>query len=392
MKKFVKLFCIAFCMCNQILEAQKTFNVDLEIGTAIDKQKLSFSYDDGQNSSIPITETFKNDKININRKFYSFFAVLHMNYKENDSVSYESAFFVNDKPAVIKLFKDTVSVISNPFQNCKTINATDIYSSETQNRLSEFSKKEISAMNHFWAKNSATFQQNDSINKLFKATLQKVNERNLEFIKQNANEYFSFWYFRTQIISVTAVYNKSGDLREYKKLLSFFRTVFPLSYKRSYEGRSIETLLKGKMNTETGRINTQINNPAPEFDVKDIKGRFIRLRNFRGKYVLLDFWATWCGPCMQEISFIKNIRETYRENKLIMISVSIDNAKDQIKAKNIIREKMMNWINLFGKNDLNKTFGVSAIPAIFLINKEGIIIYKSEGIDHDALTALLKKM
>jgi thiol-disulfide isomerase/thioredoxin len=116
---------------------------------------------------------------------------------------------------------------------------------------------------------------------------------------------------------------------------------------------------------------------APPFEVKTVEGAPLRLADFRGKYVLLDFWATWCGPCREETPFLKAAYKSFGTNaNFAMVSLSLDNnpgAPKDFAAKNDLK-----WIQGFlGKwadSKVTPLYGVEGIPSIFLIGPDGKIV------------------
>jgi peroxiredoxin len=122
---------------------------------------------------------------------------------------------------------------------------------------------------------------------------------------------------------------------------------------------------------------------APNFSVKTIDGKNLKLSDLKGKFVLFDFWATWCGPCMKEIPFVKSLRDKYPESKLAIIGISRDS--DYAKMKRTIKDMHMNWYHYFDKEtDISRLYGVNVFPAYFLVNQQGKIIYTSDNIRNDA--------
>jgi peroxiredoxin len=115
---------------------------------------------------------------------------------------------------------------------------------------------------------------------------------------------------------------------------------------------------------------------APDFEVKTLDGGSLRLADLRGKYVLLDFWATWCGPCRAETPNLKAVYESYGKNpKFAMLGLSLDKAveapRDYAKTEGIGWHQ--GFLGDWSKATLPAHYGVEGIPAIFLIDPEGKI-------------------
>ena len=122
-----------------------------------------------------------------------------------------------------------------------------------------------------------------------------------------------------------------------------------------------------------------INKSAPVFSQDMTDGKRIGLEDFRGKYVLLDFWASWCAPCRKESPNLVKLYEKYQPRNFEIISVSIDEDKNAWQKAS--KEDGINWTNLLdakGKPDeIGVKYGVQAVPANFLINPNGVIIGKN---------------
>ena len=116
---------------------------------------------------------------------------------------------------------------------------------------------------------------------------------------------------------------------------------------------------------------------APPFDVKTVDGAPLRLANFKGKLVLVDFWATWCGPCVGEMPFLKATYNTFSTNdRFAMISLSLDNdpsAPQQFAHKNDIKWTQ-GFLGKWSDSTVTHLYGVEGIPSIFLIGPDGRII------------------
>lgn len=115
------------------------------------------------------------------------------------------------------------------------------------------------------------------------------------------------------------------------------------------------------------------------FQVKSIKGESLSPAAFRGKVLLIDFWATWCGPCIAEMPNVKNVYTKYHGKGFEIVGISLDQNRD--KLDRYIASQGIEWPQYFdGKywnNDIAVSYGIKSIPATFLVDKKGKIRYKS---------------
>ncbi|MEJ7625421.1 MAG: TlpA disulfide reductase family protein [Ferruginibacter sp.] len=143
---------------------------------------------------------------------------------------------------------------------------------------------------------------------------------------------------------------------------------FPSKFRESEEGQSFKQKLAGALFVKKGNL-------SPQFSATDYLGIPTSLDKLTGKFVLINFWATWCAPCIAEMPILRKIREDFPTEKLEIISVSYDT--DSTKFINGIKTLQMNWKNIYSNNNLRILFGDTPIPAIYLIGPDGVIRFSS---------------
>jgi peroxiredoxin/YHS domain-containing protein len=115
--------------------------------------------------------------------------------------------------------------------------------------------------------------------------------------------------------------------------------------------------------------------PAPSFQLTNLAGEKVRLADFKGKVILVDFWATWCKPCIEAMPAMQKLHEKYADRGLAMLGVSIDEKGAKVVAPFVQKRKFTYPMFVDGGDDPAwKSFGVRSIPALFLIDKEGRIV------------------
>ena len=139
-----------------------------------------------------------------------------------------------------------------------------------------------------------------------------------------------------------------------------------------------EKLMLGT-NFQNAKIKNEIaGKPSKSFNYVNRKGGKTKLEDFKGKYVYIDVWATWCGPCRAEIPFLKKIEEKYHKKNIEFVSISIDVNKDYEKWKNFVTEKQLGGVQLFADKDWSSdfitSFGINSIPRFLLIDPQGNVV------------------
>jgi peroxiredoxin len=119
--------------------------------------------------------------------------------------------------------------------------------------------------------------------------------------------------------------------------------------------------------------------PAPGWELKDVDGKPVNFSQFKGKVVVLDFWATWCGPCRSEIPGYVKLQEKYKDKGLVIIGVSLDQQGPEV-VKKFMRDFHLNYQVVMGDDAVVEAFGgVDGIPSTFIIDRTGKIRDKKVG-------------
>lgn len=117
---------------------------------------------------------------------------------------------------------------------------------------------------------------------------------------------------------------------------------------------------------------------APDFSLKSINGQTIRMSDYRGKVLMVDFWATDCGPCRTEIPGFVELQDRYRDNGFVIVGISLDAGPEPVRE--FYKEFKMNYAVGLMEGDLDQRFGVSiGIPTTFLVGRDGRIYAKHVG-------------
>ncbi|WP_295797985.1 TlpA disulfide reductase family protein [Mucilaginibacter sp.] len=383
--KFKALFLVSLFFPGALF-AQKTFNVTIELDSSVNPKNVHYQYDNGK-STIFVPDTFGNNRTIVLRgSYYSPYAALNVNYSDSTKNYFGNDFFLTEKPARINFyFKPNMDSSLDYSHVENAVRVYDTVDNKILLNLWAFTKKEGMVLGAFFNQNKAALGRNDSIKlefvKLYKARVKRA----MLFFQNYPGDYFSFWYFRNQLVQLPNGY-LNRDTAFLKEQLVYFNTIFPAKFTKSIEGQNLKEIFDAVLSpVKTGEM-------APAFSLIDLDGRKIDLPALKGKYVLLDFWATWCGPCMAEIPFIKEIRKKYPAGKLVIIGMSQDRNKKAFA--DAIKKEGMNWLHFFdSEGDISRLYGVNYFPTLILINPIGKIIYLSDGKleDKDALRPVLTR-
>ncbi|MEO6682758.1 MAG: TlpA disulfide reductase family protein [Ginsengibacter sp.] len=180
------------------------------------------------------------------------------------------------------------------------------------------------------------------------------------FIRANTKSWVSW--------NIMADKSMIADPELYRELYGLFGTKFT----------NTEDGYRLKENIESAYA-TQIGQPAPLFSQADTEGKLLSLASLKGKYVLIDFWASWCGPCRVENPFVVKAYHQFKDKNFEILGVSLDDKKDAwLKA---IKEDELPWLHVSDlkawKNEVAVQYYIGAVPQNLLLDPNGVIIAKN---------------
>jgi thiol-disulfide isomerase/thioredoxin len=128
----------------------------------------------------------------------------------------------------------------------------------------------------------------------------------------------------------------------------------------------------------TGAATPLLGQPAPDFALRSFADQNVRLSEHLGEVVIVNFWATWCGPCRQEMPLLDEIYAKYRRAGLVLFSINID--EDRARGMEMAQTLKVSYPVLFDeRKDVSKSYQVNAMPVTVLIGRDGLVRYISEG-------------
>lgn len=118
-----------------------------------------------------------------------------------------------------------------------------------------------------------------------------------------------------------------------------------------------------------------------QFTGKSIKGEYLSLEDYRGKVVMLNVWATWCGPCRQELPELRRLHHTYDERGFMVLGVSVDKERDFKKVQALVREFKLDYPIIFDPSSTAVgTFNVRGYPTTILLDRAGRPVWRRDGL------------
>ena len=126
----------------------------------------------------------------------------------------------------------------------------------------------------------------------------------------------------------------------------------------------------------------RLDSMAADFSLQDMSGKTVKLSDYKGKVVLLEFWATWCPPCRASVPGLEKLHKAYKDKGLVLLAVSMDEGGwDEVRS--FIKESGITYTILKGTEDVAKKYQVRSIPMMLVLDKEGKISKRYLGMGSD---------
>lgn len=200
----------------------------------------------------------------------------------------------------------------------------------------------------------------DGLNKEYRQLLDDRARKQQQYVREHPDSYFS-------VVAISESVSSDFDVDEIEPLFLSINE----KHRETYSGKAFAQRIEAARTIGIG-------NSAPDFTQNDPDGNPVSLSDFQGKYVLIDFWASWCGPCRQENPNLVKAYAAYKDKGFEILGVSLDNndgREDWLKA---IEKDGLTWTQVSDLNSWNnevaRMYGVRAVPQSYLINPEGVIV------------------
>lgn len=238
----------------------------------------------------------------------------------------------------------------------------------------QFTKKETNELTEFYTRHQATFLSNDSLLKLMEIKGELMGKKRLQFIKEHPDLFFSFRLFHREFITSKSIPADS--------LLETYYTIFPDSFKATVEGNEMVRVLHN-------RLDIKARKEVPDFTAYDINGKKVRLSKLTKGHTIINFWASWCIPCMEKFPLLQQIRQDYPDSTLRIIMISVDT--DSTAFVKALKKYNLSATNIFNGKDILRSYGLVTVPELFLIDDKRRILYDFQH-EQDGQLNILKEI
>jgi len=358
MKKllFVALSTTLLFSCQ---EKNSGYTIDGTIDSIEDGEKVYIELQDETGGLSPIdTAVVENGKF----KFIGKTEQIEMAYLQISSLQGKIPFIIENQKIVITAYKDSIA-------------ASKIEGSYQTDELSKFNKDFKTLQDkaqQFQMDNMVAYQKASQEEDM--ETIQRIQE---EFgaIQDDIKNYMSAYASENpkSYVSLLLLSQMVGDPDEFESVKTSFEALSN-EIKTTKVGKELEQKIQSLLAVSVGQI-------APDFSAPNPQGQMVSLKKSLGKVTLIDFWASWCGPCRMENPNVVAMYNEFHKKGLNIIGVSLDREGQKDKWLEAIETDKLTWIHVsnlkFWQDPIAVQYGIQSIPATLLLDAEGKIIAKN---------------
>lgn len=267
--------------------------------------------------------------------------------------------------------------------DAKRIYMADVSGGVANSEWAPIKPQQAGIMEELYMATKALYEQGDSAKKDYIKTLQAQNTSvKRQFIQTRPDAFISLYFLYTMQHSMP-----------FDSLDAIYAGLSP-RYKTTTVAKDLSERITAIKATAPGR-------PAIELKRKDMQGNLVTLSSLKGKYVLLDFWGSWCGPCRKSHPHLKEAYQKYRSRGFEIVGVAHERSKDLEGRRkswlDAVKADGIGWVQVLdedgsGEDNIVEAYGVSAFPTKILLDKEGRIITRLVGNDPKELDTALEKL
>ncbi|RAJ11108.1 peroxiredoxin [Chitinophaga skermanii] len=250
------------------------------------------------------------------------------------------------------------SLATAVFTGSKVYNDYQAYNKQIGGTIMDLTKAANAAFSALTPEQQKDTVYVNKVNTMFRNSINARNEKQVLFAKANPNSYFG----------MVALSEGAGGNVDVPRIEPIFKAMAPWLKEMDF-GKEVGQRIEAAKTIKLGA-------KAPGFTQQDVNGKPVSLASLKGKTVLVEFWASWCGPCRAENPNLREQYAVYKDKGFEIIGVSLDDKKD--KWQEAIAKDGLPWIHVSDlkgwNNEVGRLYGVRAVPANYLLDKDGNIM------------------
>lgn len=143
---------------------------------------------------------------------------------------------------------------------------------------------------------------------------------------------------------------------------------------------------------QSGERRGVVNEPAPDLELPDLDGNLVSLRSFPGKIVVYDFWAVWCGPCVDSLPFLQELEDRYRDEGLVVVGLHVDDNVPSVEEVQAFLDRYgAEYVNLLSTVEADEAFRIFAMPTTYITDRDGVVRLRHIGFNPSRTPERLEK-